>query len=74
VRELLNEFGYPGDTLPFIQGSALCALKGTNPEIGEASIVNLLNALDNSFVIPDRNANTDPMFPAEHVYQIPGET
>lgn len=54
-------------------GSALCALEGKNPEIGEQSVMQLLQVLDDSFVIPDRKQTTDPMFPAEHVYAIKGK-
>ncbi|KAK6745608.1 hypothetical protein RB195_011996 [Necator americanus] len=72
IRELLNEFEYPGDTAPVIFGSALCALEGKKPEIGEESIKQLLNVLDEKFVIPERNVNTEAMFAAEHVYSIQG--
>lgn len=34
IRELMTEIGYKGDTVPFVHGSALCALEGTKPEIG----------------------------------------
>ncbi|RCN45756.1 putative translation elongation factor Tu [Ancylostoma caninum] len=70
IRELLNEFEYDGDHLPVIFGSALCALEGKKPEIGEESIKQLLNVLDEKFVIPERNINTEAMFAAEHVYSI----
>lgn len=72
IRELLNEFEYPGDTLPVIFGSALCALEGKMPDIGEESVKKLLDVLDNTFVIPDRDLNKEPMFAAEHVYSIKG--
>ncbi|KAI6190524.1 Elongation factor Tu, mitochondrial [Aphelenchoides bicaudatus] len=71
VRELLNEFGYPGDTAPFVVGSALCALEGKEPELGKQSIDKLLEALDN-FKLPERDLSTEPMFSAEHVYNIQG--
>ncbi|KAK6009159.1 putative translation elongation factor Tu, partial [Ostertagia ostertagi] len=54
IRELLNEFEYPGDSAPVVFGSALCALEGKKPEIGEESIKQLLNILDEKFVIPER--------------------
>lgn len=71
VRELLNEYGYPGDTAPIVFGSALCAIENTKPEIGVNSIKELLNKLD-GFEIPLRNLNDEPMFAAEHVYTIQG--
>jgi len=71
MRELLNHFGYPGDETAFVAGSALSALEGKNPEIGEQKIYELLGELD-KFVTPDRDVNTSVMFPAEHVYTIKG--
>ncbi len=38
MRELMTEIGYDGDKVPFVKGSALCALDGTKPEIGETII------------------------------------
>lgn len=72
VRELLSEQGYPGDTATFIVGSALCALEGKEAELGKKSIEKLMEALDN-FQLPDRNLSIEPMFSAEHVYNIQGE-
>lgn len=72
IRELLNEFDYPGDKLRVIFGSALCALEGKQPEIGENAVKELISVLDNEFVIPERDLNKEPMFAAEHVYQIKG--
>lgn len=71
MRELLSELHYPPES-PVVLGSALCALEGKNPAIGEESIWKLLDVLDNSFVIPERHQNTEAMFPAEHVYAIKG--
>lgn len=72
VRELLNYYGYPGQDIPIVAGSALCALESKQPEIGEAKVQELLDILDNKFVIPDRKVNEEPMFAAEHVYAIKG--
>ncbi|VDM97964.1 unnamed protein product [Thelazia callipaeda] len=71
MRELLSDLKYPAES-PVVFGSALCALEGKNPEIGEESIWKLLDVLDNSFIIPERSQNTEVMFPAEHVYAIKG--
>lgn len=70
VRELLAEYGYPEDA-PVIIGSALCALEGKHPELGEQSVKQLLQALDN-FKIPERDTSKPPMFSCEHVYNIQG--
>lgn len=72
VRELLNEYGYPGDSVKIVPGSALSAIEETNSEIGHDAIMNLLNVLDNDFKLPDRDVKEEPMFAAEHVYSIQG--
>lgn len=72
IRELLSEYGYPGDTATVIVGSALCALEDKMPELGKQSIEKLLNALDN-FKLPDRDEAAEPMFSTERVYSIKGE-
>jgi hypothetical protein len=46
-------------------------LEGKEPELGKNSIDKLLEALDN-FKIPDRDLSTEPLFSAEHVYNIQG--
>jgi elongation factor Tu len=42
VRELLSQYEYDGDNVQFVKGSALCALNGTDPEIGSESIKKLV--------------------------------
>lgn len=49
VRELLNTYEYDGDNTVFVKGSALCALNGTDPELGEKAMEKLINALDTQF-------------------------
>src|SRR6202142_4310421 len=44
LRELLSSYQYPGDDIPIIQGSALCALEDRNAELGEQSILKLMEA------------------------------
>src|SRR6202008_10226 len=44
VRELLSSYEFPGDDIPIIKGSALCALEGRDPEIGENSVKELMQA------------------------------
>lgn len=46
VRELLSAYEYDGDNAIFIKGSALCALNGTEPELGEKAMEKLIQALD----------------------------
>jgi len=50
TRELLYTYGFKGDDVEFIKGSALMALKGTKKIIGKDSIIKLLKAMDKSFV------------------------
>lgn len=54
VRELLSQYDYDGDDCAFIKGSALCALNGTDPELGADSIEALLQAMDDTFKVPER--------------------
>jgi elongation factor Tu len=42
VRELLSAYDYDGENTPFIKGSALCALQGTNPELGAKAMESLI--------------------------------
>lgn len=46
VRELLNSFGYDGDKIPIVCGSALHALNNTNDELGKNSIIKLMDIID----------------------------
>ena len=49
VRELLSQYEYEGDDVVFVKGSALCALNGTDPELGEKAMEQLIAAMDESF-------------------------
>ncbi len=72
VRELLNKNKFSGDEIPFIKGSALAALEGNNPEIGENAIRELLKAVDEYIPIPDRPIDRPFLMPIEDVFSIPG--
>jgi len=72
IRELLTEYGYPGDDVPIIKGSALAALEGTNPEIGENSIKELMAAVDDYIPQPDRAIDQPFLMPIEDVFSISG--
>src|SRR6201990_2536393 len=54
LRELLNKYGYPGDTTPIIRGSALKALEGDTSEYGAPSIQKLMDAWDSFIPEPVR--------------------
>jgi elongation factor Tu len=48
IRELLTRYKYDGNNAHVIRGSALCALNGSDPELGEKSIERLIEVLDNN--------------------------
>jgi len=52
VRELLSQYDFDGDDCAFIKGSALCALNGTDKELGADSMEKLLEAMDTTFKVP----------------------
>ena len=70
VRELLDEYEFPGDEIPIIIGSALKALNG-DPE-GEKSIVELLEAVDSYIPLPKRDIEKPFLLPVEDVFSISG--
>jgi elongation factor Tu len=72
VRELLTEYGFDGDDIPIIKGSALAALEGRDPEIGENSIKALMEAVDTYIPQPDRPIDKDFLMPIEDVFSISG--
>jgi elongation factor Tu len=70
VRDLLNYYGFPGDTTPIIRGSALAALEG-KPE-GIEAINNLINAVDEFIPVPQRDLDKPFLMPVEDVFSISG--
>src|SRR5271170_5379807 len=54
VRELLSAYQFPGDEVPVIRGSALKALEGDKSDIGEGSILKLMDAIDEYIPTPER--------------------
>ena len=72
VRELLSSYDYPGDDIPIIKGSALAALEGRDPEIGENSIKALLAAVDEYIPTPERAVDLPFLMPIEDVFSISG--
>lgn len=72
VRELLDKYGYESDKTPFITGSALCALNGENERLGRDSILKLVDALDTSIVLPERNIDEPFCMPIESAFVVPG--
>ena len=72
VRELLSSYDYDGDNIEFIKGSALCALNGTNPEIGYEAMEKLITAMDNTITEPVRESKKDFLMSIESSVNIPG--
>jgi elongation factor Tu len=72
VRELLSFYEFPGDTIPIVKGSALCALEGTKPEIGKESILKLMQAVDEHIPQPHRPKDQPFLMPIEDVFSISG--
>ncbi len=72
IRELLSKYDYNGDDIPVIPGSALHAMNGTMPEIGESSIRALMEAVDTFIPTPDRAIDPPFLIPFEDVSSISG--
>jgi elongation factor Tu len=72
VRELLSSYDYPGDDIPIIKGSALHAMNGTQPEIGENAIRELIAAVDAYIPTPARAVDQPFLMPVEDVFSISG--
>jgi elongation factor Tu len=72
VRELLSSYEFPGDDIPIIKGSALCALEDKNPEIGKEAILELMKAVDEAIPTPDRPKDQPFLMPIEDVFSISG--
>ncbi|NIM49662.1 MAG: elongation factor Tu [Gemmatimonadales bacterium] len=73
VRELLNEYEFPGDEIPVIKGSALKALESGEPGAEETkSIDELLEALDSYIPQPERDVEKPFLMPVEDVFSITG--
>ncbi len=72
IRELLDQYDFPGDDTPIIVGSALKALEGDKSEIGEPSIIKLVEAMDEYIPEPERDTDKPFLMPIEDVFSISG--
>jgi elongation factor Tu len=72
VRELLTQYGFPGDEIPFVRGSALKALSGESAEIGENAIRELMKKVDEYIPLPERPMDKPFLMPIEDVFSISG--
>ncbi|RKQ95904.1 translation elongation factor 1A (EF-1A/EF-Tu) [Kushneria sinocarnis] len=73
VRELLNEYDFPGDDTPIIVGSALMALEGKDDNgMGTTAVANLVRAMDEYIPEPERAIDQPFLMPIEDVFSISG--
>ncbi|MBW8910681.1 MAG: elongation factor Tu [Sphingomonas sp.] len=72
IRELLSSYDFDGDNIPVIQGSAVCALNGTKPEIGHDAVLKLMQAVDEFIPQPERPLDKPFLMPIEDVFSISG--
>ena len=71
IRELLDEYEFPGDDTPIIQGSALKALEDPMSEWGD-KIMELMDAVDSYIPDPERDTDKPFLMPVEDVFSITG--
>jgi elongation factor Tu len=72
VRELLTKYGFPGDTVPVIRGSALLAAQGDKGALGEQAILKLMDAVDTFIPTPTRDGDRPFLMSIEDVFSITG--
>ena len=72
VRELLSLYGFPGDTIPIVRGSALCALESRDDAIGKEAILKLMAQVDEYIPQPARAVDKPFLMPIEDVFSISG--
>ncbi len=72
VRELLSSYGFPGDKIPVVKGSALCALEGREPALGHDAVIELMKQVDAYIPQPERPIDQPFLMPVEDVFSISG--
>ncbi|MAQ43795.1 MAG: elongation factor Tu [Candidatus Marinimicrobia bacterium] len=72
LRELLSEYGFPGDDTPIIQGSALNALNSDGTGADADKIFELMDSVDSFVPTPERAVDKDFLMPVEDVFSITG--
>ena len=74
IRDLLNEYNFPGDDIPIVKGSALQALEAPNDVSNEAykPILELMDAVDDYIPTPERKSDLPFLMPVEDVFTITG--
>jgi len=72
IREMLNEYGFPGDDTPIVKGSALAAIEDGDAALGKDSIIALMEAVDTFIPQPKRDMDKPFLMPVEDVFSISG--
>ena len=72
VRELLSMHDFPGDDVPFVRGSALCALEGREDKLGKDAVLELMGHVDSFIPTPKRETEKDFVMPVEDTFSIAG--
>jgi elongation factor Tu len=72
VRELLSSYDFPGDEIPVVKGSALCALENRDPKLGHDAVLELMKAVDAYIPQPERPKDRPFLMPIEDVFSISG--
>ena len=72
VRELLTKYGFPGDKVPIIRGSALLAAQGDKGPLGEGAVLKLMAAIDTFIPTPARATEKPFLMSIEDVFSITG--
>ena len=72
MRDLLNEYEFPGDDIPIIKGSALAAMNDPNDPAATACIQELMDAVDSYIPTPVRDVDKPFLMPVEDVFSITG--
>ena len=72
IRDLLSSYGFPGDEIPIVKGSALAVLEDGDKKIGHDSIIELMEAVDSYIPEPVRPLDQPFLMPIEDVFSISG--
>ena len=72
VKDALNEYEFPGDEIPIIKGTALRALENPGDDDANATVVDLLDAMDSYIPLPEREVDRPFLMPIEDVFSIQG--
>ncbi|MGH7450025.1 MAG: elongation factor Tu, partial [bacterium] len=72
MRDLLKEYQFPGDEIPIVRGSALEALTHPDDAVKNKSVIELMNAVDTYFPVPQREVDKPFLMPVEDVFSITG--